>query len=182
MDMPLRRGRLSSWSWPHGTPGSHGRSCSVPHGLPVELAFSTQDIKEFRWRQDGEEAGVIVGLHLLDFNFQLVNFCYDLLASLIIEGFHTPEFAYFVKQHTLLVVHLVVQREERRSLTRSETRLHRDEFLQFSLELGRVEPPILVLRSGWHYRHGKENENKLNFCKHLAIHLKGKRKDRHHHT
>ena len=79
-----RPGRLPPW------PGS------VAHGLSVELALRLDNIVEFGGRQDSQEAGMVVGLQLLDFYLQLVDFDDGLLAPLFIRGFHALELAYLV--------------------------------------------------------------------------------------
>ena len=111
----------------------------VAHGLPVELALRLDDIVEFGGRQYSQEAGMVVGLQLLDFYFQLVDFDDGLLAALFIRGLHALELAYLVIKHALLVVHLVIEREERRCFMGRETRLNRDELLQVGLEFCGVE-------------------------------------------
>ena len=113
--------------------------CGVAHGLSVELSLRLDDIVEFGGRQDSQEAGMVVGLQLLDFYLQLVDFHDGLLAPLLIHGFHALEFAYLVIKHALLIVQLVIEREECRCLMGRETRLKGDELLQVGLEFFRVE-------------------------------------------
>lgn len=120
----------------------------VAHGLAVELSLRLDDIVELGGGKDAQEAGMVVGLQLFDFYLQLVDFDDGLLAPLLIHGLHALEFTYLVVKHALLVVHLVIEREERRRLMGRETRLKGDELLQVGLEFSRVESHRALRREG----------------------------------